>query len=139
MASGNGELFAARMGRYSVVPWIQWRTEVGGHRTVKGFACQTKEVLILSTVTLHSAKKPVQERGGKKRRKRSRILDTKKTPHTTGIASGSRPLKMALQFWGGRVPLSMSRQYLSCLNLSSTFALSPSLNWMLEIRQTCRF
>lgn len=25
VASGNGELFVARMGRYFEVPWIQWK------------------------------------------------------------------------------------------------------------------
>ena len=66
MASGNEELFAIRMGRYLGVPRLQWRTEVGGHRTGKGFACQTKEVALLSILTLHSAKKLVE---GKKKKK----------------------------------------------------------------------
>lgn len=77
--------------------------EVGGPRTMKGFACPAKEVTILSTLTLHSAKKPVQEGWGG-RRKRNQILDPKKSPHITGIASGFRPLKTALQFWGKGVP-----------------------------------
>lgn len=64
VASGNGELFVARMGRYFGVPWIQWRTEEGGHRAAKGFVCPNKEVTVLSTLTLHSANKPVQEGGG---------------------------------------------------------------------------
>lgn len=52
--------------------------EVGGPRTVKGFVCPAKEVTILSTLTLHSAKKPVQEGCGGEKEKKSDLRSKEK-------------------------------------------------------------
>lgn len=54
--------------------------EIGGPRTVKGFVCPAKEVTILSTLTLHSAKKPVQEGWGWGEKEKKSDLRSKEKP-----------------------------------------------------------